>query len=287
MQSTPAALAHAVDGLAAIDVNRFVGPGVPGLPRRLRLRQRFQYASWQGGGGVVSNTIADGKHVRSLIGKPPAAFQFKTEHIFGAAKAPAHVEPYVGNPLIILTAVGATPTAAGATALAADGVATATLGVVSSVPGRTVNWVVRSGDSTITGGNPAALPATATLQAGVKAGTFRLRVADSVFPNRRADGKFKVAAVKLRGIRATPGTVPVGAATATVSVTAQPGARILNWTVDAAAAAAGVTVTPVTGPGLAMNVVVTRPAGFRGKVKVRAADSVLAARTRSVTIRFR
>jgi Domain of unknown function (DUF4157) len=284
---TPSGMLNVADALPAIDVNRFIGPGVPGLPRRWTFRQRMQYASWQGAGGVVSKTIADGKHIRSLIGKPPAAFQFKTEHVFGAAKAPARVEPYLGNPLIILSAVRATPTAAGATALAADGAATANLGVASSVAGRTVNWTVRTGDSTITGGNPAALPATATLQAGVKAGTFALRVADSVFPNRRADGTVRVAAVKLRGIRATPGTVPVGVNTAAVSVTADPGARTLNWTVDGAAAAAGVTVTATSGPGLAMNVVVTRPAGFKGKVKVKAADSVLATRTTSVTIKFK
>lgn len=284
---TPAAVLNVADGRQAIDVNRFVGPGVPHTPRRLIYRQRFQYSSWQGAGAVVSRTIADGQHIRSLIGAP-GAFQFRTEDVFGAVKAPPRNEPYVGNPLIVLSGVTATPTAAGATALAADGAATANLSVNSTVAGRTVNWSVLSGDVAIIAGNPAALPATATLRAGVRAGTFRLRAADTIFPNRRADGRVRVAGVRLRGVRATPRSVPAGVLTSNVSINADPGGRTLNWTVDAAAAAAGVTVAPAaTGPGLAMNVTVTRPAAFKGRVTVTATDSVLAARTARTTIQFR
>jgi hypothetical protein len=283
---TPAGILNVADGLPAIDVNRFVGPGVPHLPRRLIYRQRFQYSSWQGAGAVVSGTIADGRHIRSLIGRP-GAFQFRTEHRFGAVAAPRRNEPYVGNPLIVLTNVTATPTAAGATGLAADGVATANLSVNSSVAGRTVNWSIRSGDIAITAGNPAALPATATLQAGVRRGNFRVRAADSIFPNRRVDGRVRVVPVRLRNLRAAPSRVPAGTLTTTVNVNAVPGGRTLSWAVDAAAAAGGVTVAPaVTGPGLAMNVTVTRPAGFTGRVTVTATDSVLAARSGTARIRF-
>ncbi len=284
---TPSGVLNVADGLPAIDVNRFIGPGVPHPPRRLIYRQRFQYSSWQGAGAVVSRTLADGQHIRSLIGGP-GAFQFRTEDVFGAVKAPPRNEPYVGNPLIILSNITATPTAAGATALAADGAATANLTVNSTVAGRTVNWSVLSGDVAITAGNPAALPAAATLQAGARAGTFRLRAADSIFPNRRADGRVRVAPVQLRGITAAPRSAAAGVLTSNVSINANPGGRTLNWTVDAAAAAAGVTVGPATtGPGLAMNVTVTRPAAFRGRVTVTATDSVLAARTARTTIQFR
>lgn len=283
---TPAGVLNVADGRPAIDVNRFVGPGVPHLPRRLIYRQRFQYASWQGAGAVVSRTIADGQHIRSLVGSP-GAFRFRTEHRFGGVAAPARTEPYVGNPLIVLTNVTATPTAAGATGLAADGAATANLAVNSSVAGRTINWSILNGDSAITAGNPAVLPATATLRAGLRTGSFRVRAADSIFPNRRVDGRVRVVPVRLRNLRAAQSRVPVGTLATNITVNAEPGARHLNWTVDAAAIAAGVTVAPaVTGPGNAMNVTVTRPAAFTGRVTVTATDAVLAARTGTVRIRF-
>ena len=276
-----------VDGLPAIDVNRFVGPGVPHLPRFETVRQRFVYASWQGGGAVVSNVIGDGQHMRSLTGLP-GAFRFRTDHNIGAVRAPQRNEAYAGNPLIILSNVVATPTAAGATGLAADGVATANLAVNSSVAGRSVNWAVRTGDSVIAAGNPAVLPATATLQAGLRAGRFGLRAADAVFPNRRADGTVRLVPVQLRNLRATPGTVAAGTLASNVTVNADPGGRTLNWALDAAATAAGVAVAPIaTGPGLAMNVTVTRPAGFSGSVTVTATDAVLAVQHASVRIRFR
>jgi hypothetical protein len=185
--------------------------------------------------------------------------------------------------------VVATPTAPGATALAADGAATANLTVASNVAGRTVNWSVRSGDIAIIAGNPAVLPAAATLRAGVRTGTFGVRAADTIFPNRLVDGNVGVVAVALRNMRAAPNPVPSGTATSTVSLNANPGGRTVNWVVDPASAAAGVTVVPnTTGPGAPpMSVVVTRPAGFTGSVTVTATDSVLAARTNSVRIRFK
>ncbi|WP_429343285.1 eCIS core domain-containing protein [Paraburkholderia sp. GAS42] len=284
--ATSSAVLNVADGRQAIDVNRFVGPGVPQLPRRLIYRQSFQYASWQGAGAVVSNTIASGQHIRSLIGGP-GAFRFRTEHRFGGVAAPAHNEPYVGNPLIVFNSVAATPTAAGATGLAADGVATANLSVNCTVAGRTVNWSVLGGSITITGGNPATLPATAQLQAGNVSGNFRVRASDSIFPNRRVDGSVRVVPVRLRNLRAAPQRVPAGTLISNVSVNAEPGARTLNWAVDATAASAGVTVSPVvTGPGLAMNATVTRPAGFSGRVTVTATDAVLAARRETVRILF-
>lgn len=290
---TPAGLLNVADGLPAIDVNRFVGPGVPQLPRFNIDRQRFQYASWQGAGAVVSNVIADGQHIVSLRGRP-GAFLFRTEHRFGSIAAPPLPELYAGNPLIIFTNVQAQPTAAGTTGLAADGAATANLAVNSNVAGRTVNWSILSGDIAIIAGNPAALPATATLQAGVRAGNFRVRAADSVFPNRRVDGRVRVVPVRLRNLRAAPSRVPAGTLTSNVTVNAEPGGRTLNWTVDAAAAAAGVTVAPAaTGPGRAMNITVNRPLpppppahGFTGSVTVTATDAVLPARTERVRIQF-
>ena len=272
---------------AAIDANRFLGPGTTGLPRAVTYRQGFQYASWAGAGTVVSKTITNGFHIRSLIG-PASNLRFKTEHRFGSVAATPHVEPYVGNPLIEFSNIAATPTAPGATSLAADGVSTADLSVNSTVGGRTVTWSVLSGDIAIIGGNPATLPATALLQAGTRTGNFKVRVADTVFPNRQADGRVPVTAVALRRIRATPNRVPPGTPSTTVSLDAQPGGRTVNWSVDAAAAARGVTVNPpVTGPGApATSVTVTRPAGFTGSVTVTAADSVLAARTARVVVRF-
>ncbi len=274
----------------SIDVNRFVGPGVPHLPRAVTLRQEFIYASWQGGGAVFSNVMDRGRHIKSLVEDGPGRFRFTTEHDFPLARlTPIGFEPYVGPPLIVFSNIRATPAAAGATDLAADGAATANLSVTSSVvaPARTANWTVLTGDTVIAGGNPAVLPATATLQAGVRAGTFRLRAADSLFPNRRVDGNVRLVPVRLRNLRAAPGRVPAGTLSSVVSINADPGGRTIDWTVDAAATAAGVTLAPaVTGPGLAMNTTVTRPAGFHGRVTVTATDRVLAVRTAAVQINF-
>ncbi|MBX9403072.1 DUF4157 domain-containing protein [Lysobacter sp. BMK333-48F3] len=285
---TPTALPNVGDGRPAIDVNRFVGPGVPQLPRFWNFRQRFQYSSWRGAGAVVSRTFADGVHERSLRGSQAAGFQFRTDHRFGGVAAPPRNDPYAGNPLIVFSAVTATPNAAGATALAADGAATARLTVASSVAARSARWNVLSGDVVITAGNPAALPAAATLRAGVQAGRFRLRAADTIFPNRRADGRVRVAAVRLRNMRAAPSPVPVGTLSSVVTLNAEPGGRNIVFTVDPAAAAAGVTVAlNANPPGVAVAATVTRPAAFTGVVTVTARDSVLAARTATTRIRFR
>ena len=284
---TPIGLPNIVDGLPAIDVNRFVGTGVPQLPRFWNFRQRFQYASWRGAGAVVSRTIADGVHLRSLRGSPPAAFQFRTEHRFGGVAAPPRNEPYAGNPLIIFSAVTARPNAVGATALAADGVATANLTVTSTVAGRSANWTVRAGDSTVTAGNPALLPAPARLTAGLRAGIFGLRAADTIFANRRSDGTVRIEAVRLRNMRAAPGRVAAGTLTSVVSLNANPGGRVVNFAVDAVAAAAGVTVVRnPAAPGVAVTATVTRPAAFTGNVNVTATDTILAARNANVRIRF-
>jgi hypothetical protein len=285
--TAPPLMANVADGLPAIDVNRFVGPGVPGLPRRLIYRQGFVYFAWQGAGAVFSNQFDNGRHRRSLI-RQGANFRFTTEHIFPNATAPIRNEAYAGPPLIVFSAARALPTAAGATALAADGAATANLAVNSNVAGRSANWAVLSGDSTVTAGNPAVLPGTATLTAGVRAGNFRMRASDSVFPNRRTDGALRVEAVRLRNMRAALPRVPAGTLSTNVSINAQPGGRTLNWTLDAAAIAAGVVVNPPsTGPGpAAATVTVTRPAAFRGTVTVTATDSVLAAQRATATVRF-
>lgn len=285
---TPVALPNVADGLPAIDVNRFVGPGVRQLPRFWNFRQRFQYSSWRGAGAVVSRTFADGVHERSLRGSPTAGFQFRTDHRFGGVAAPPRNDPYAGNPLIVFSAVTATPTAAGATALAADGRATARLTVASTVAARSARWNVLAGDSAVTAGNPAALPAAATLTAGLRAGNFRLRAADTIFPNRRADGRVRVEAVRLRNMRAAPSPVPLGVLTSVVTLNANPGGRVVNFIVDPAAAAAGVVVAVNAGPpGVAVAATVTRPAGFTGVVTVTATDSVLAARSATTRIRFR
>ncbi|MDQ4053456.1 MAG: hypothetical protein M3237_12265 [Actinomycetota bacterium] len=278
---------NVADGRPAIDVNRFVGPGVPQLPRRLIYRQRFVYSSWQGAGTVTSDVLADGQHIRSLVGTP-GAFGFSSHHRFGGVASTPPAEPYLGPPLIVLTAIVATPTALGATALAADGVATATVTATTTVAGRTVTWTVLSGGVTFTAGNPSIPPAAATLRAGLAAGRARIRAADTIYGNRRADGNVTVAPVALRNMRAAQPTVPPGTTTTTVSVDALPGGRVVDWTVDAAAAAAGVTVTPPrTGPAApGVTVTVTRPAAFTGRVTVTATDSVLTRRNAKVRIRF-
>jgi hypothetical protein len=287
LATAPPMMANVADGLPAIDVNRFVGPGAPGLPRRLIYRQGFVYFAWQGAGAVFSTQFDTGRHRRSLI-QQGAAFRFTTEHIFPRAIAPIRNEAYGGPPLIVFSAVRAVPTAAGATALAADGASTANLVVTSSVVGRSANWSVLTGDVNVTAGNPAVLPAMATLTAGARTGNFRIRAADSVFPNRRADGQVRVEAVRLRNMRAAPRRVPAGTLVANISINAQPGGRTLNWTMDAAALAAGVAVNPPsTGPGPpAANVTVTRPAGFRGTVTVTATDSVLAGQRATASVQF-
>jgi len=278
---------NVADGLPARDVNRFVGPGVPQLPRRQIFRQGFVWFAWQGAGAVFSTEIDNGVHRKSLI-RQGGNFRFTTEHIFPNATAPIRNEAYAGPPLIVFSAVAVAPVAPGATALAADGAATANVTVNSNVAGRSATWNVLTGDSAVSAGSPAVLPAAATVTAGLRAGNFRIRAADAVFPNRRVDAALRVEAVSLRNMRAVPQRVPAGALVANVSINARPGGRTVNWVLDAAATAAGVVLnTPTTGPGpVASNVTVTRPAGFRGRVTVTATDSVLAARRATATVQF-
>jgi hypothetical protein len=276
-------------GNALIDVNRFVGPGVAQtLPARSIIRQGFHWLGWAGVPNW-SNEFEHGVQRRSLV-QQAGAFRFTTEHIHTGATAAVRNEAYVGPPLINLTNVTATPLAPPAASLAADGVATASVTVATNVPGRTVNWTVLTGTMAFTAGAAAApVGGAATLQAGAAAGSFQVRVADSVFPNRRAEGTVRIVAVNLSGMTAAPRRVPAGTASTTVTLSARPGGRTVNFAVDGAAAAAGVVVAPnapAAAAAVARSAIVTRPPGFTGTVVVTATDSVLAARTDTVRIRF-
>ena len=156
---------------------------------------------------MTSRVFADGLHIRSLLGAP-GAFTFGTEHRFGGVASTPAPEPYLGPNLIVLTAIVATPTAPGATDLAADGVATATVTATTTVAGRTVSWTVLSGGVSFTAGNPSIPPAPATLPAGLRSGTARVRAADTRFPNRRGEGNVTVAPVVLRPMVAPPRPCP-------------------------------------------------------------------------------
>jgi hypothetical protein len=281
---TPAGILHAVDGLPAIDVNRFVGPGVPALPRTLIYRQQMVWAAWRAG-NIASLPIADGQHLRTLV-KRFIGFGFTTHHTFaGVAPSTPGAEAYAGPPLIELDRLVVTPRAPGATALAADGASTGDALVRTTVAGRPVGWTVLSGDISVPAGNPSVPPGPATVQAGALIGSFGLRAADSTYPNRQFDGAVNVQAVRLHSMSSTFAF----RATSTVKVLADPGGRVVNWSLDAAAVAAGVTVAPaITGPGAArMTVTVTRPAGFTGTVVVTAVDSVVPAATASTPVKFR
>ncbi|HWT54295.1 MAG TPA: hypothetical protein VN066_05765, partial [Rhodocyclaceae bacterium] len=239
---TPFNIPHRIDGRDAIDVNRFVGPGVPQLPRTLNYKQKMVYVYWLAG-TVVSRPFASGNQIRRLIGAP-GNFQFTSDQVFGSAAAPQRAEPYVGNPLIEYSNMLMTLTAPGATALAADNASTGNLTVNSTVPSGQVNWRVINGDMSFITANPVTLPGASTLRAGNRAGRFTIRVEDVNYANRRLDGEIRVAKVTLDNIRAADPVVPPGTLSTTVSLDAQPGGRTLNWSVDAAAAAAGVTVNP-------------------------------------------
>jgi len=273
-----------VDGRPARDVNRFVGPGVPGLPRTTIYRQRMVWAAWRAG-NVASTSIAEGRHIRTLV-RRGAGFGFDVRHTFvGVVPSTPATEVYAGPPLIVLTQLRVTPVAPGATALAADGTSTGNALVTTTVAGRPVNWTVLAGGLAVPAGNPSVPPGTATVRAGLVAGRFGLRAADSIYGNRRRDGNVTVRAVRLRGMSSSTASPT----TSTVRVFADPGGRVVNWNLDPAAVAAGVTVAPATtGPGAArMTVTVTRPAGFVGTVLVTAADSVLPAAMASTSVRFR
>jgi hypothetical protein len=241
--------------------------------------------SWTG--TYAGSSMPTGTHERSLR-RQGAGHIFRTEQIFPAGHAPAMNDPYAGPPLIVLTGITLTPTPPATGSLAADGVSTGTLSAASTVATRQLNWSVLSGGSsaTVTGagigvGTPAAVVA------GTTAGTVRVRVADTVFPNRRGEGSFRVVAVKVAGGSASPATVPAGVTTSAVSVTASPGGRTLDFTLDAAAVAAGVTASAPGVVGSTHTVTVTRPAGFTGTVTVTAADRTLPAKSAKVKVRFK
>lgn len=273
-----------------INVNRSVGPGVAAaaaLPQIWELRQGFHWSSWT---GAWSTEFDNGIHRRSLILVGPDFF-FRTEHIFPGASAAAFDEPYKGPRLIDLSNVRVTPFRPAATGLADDNVATANMRVTSSVPGRRVNWSVLGGATLALVGPAAAgaVPATATarLRSGLAAGVFTIRAADSVFPNRRVDGNVIVVSVAFT--RVSPAAQTLAARSVTLNLLAAPGGRTVNWTVDAAAAAAGVRIAGSSPSGVAAplrRAVLTRWAAFAGAVTVTATDSVLAARMTTFTVTF-
>ena len=286
--ATPIGAAAGAAGDAnPINVNKFVGPGVAKkLPARWFLRQGFHWHSWA---GAWSTEFDNGTHQRSLIQSGAKAFKFQTDHVFPAAKSGTWLDAYVGPPLIVFSGITATPLAPAAAGWAADGVATANLNVVSSVPGRKVVWSATGGGFAVPGA-PAAVGTPAVGTAGAAAGSFGVKVADTVFPNRQLVGKVTIQSVNVSGMTAPVAKVPAGTNTAVINLSAAPGGRTVNFTVDAASAAKGVTVLGVV-PGAAnapaRGAKVTSPAGFKGKVTVTAADSVLPAKKASVTITFK
>jgi hypothetical protein len=283
------AAAGAAGDANPINVNRFEGPGAAArMPRIWILRQGFHYSDWAGN---WSNEFDRGIHRRSLIRRAFNNYIFRTEHIFPLARARTFNEPYAGPPVIILNNFTATPQPAGVPALAADNTATATITVNSSVAGRNVNWTSVGANAmnfaipAAGAAAPVANPATVTAPAP---GRYTVRVVDSVFPNRRVEGTVRAVPVRFRSLR-SPRRVAAGTLTADVTVRADPGNRIVNWTVDGASAAAGVTIVGVV-PGApaaaARGATVTRPAGFTGRVTVTATDSVVAAATAPRVIDF-
>jgi hypothetical protein len=290
-QVTVGSTAQTPAGTPAIDVNRFLGPGAPGLPKTLSTGQAFVYFSWAGGGAVFSKIFDRGVQRRILVNDGPNGFV--TEQVFPGART-RFPEPYNGNPLINFTGFtlgGFTP--AGATALAADGFATANMSVNvtstagAAIAGRNISWSVLSGSINLPAGAAPSAPAATMVQAGLKPGTARVMGVDSVFPNRQIKANIPVAAVRLRGMAGAPAVVGPGVLSTVVNVNADPGGRTLQWVLDGAAMSAGLTVVP-NAPGAppAQSATVTRPAGFTGRVTVTATDSVVSNASSSTTIRF-
>ncbi|MGM1064883.1 hypothetical protein [Saccharothrix sp. Mg75] len=257
-----------------IDVNAFEGPGVPHPPRLILYRQQFFWMSWTG--TFATTASATGTHRRTLL-RSGGGHVFRTEQFFPGAAAPPMNDPYAGPPLVVLSGVTAAP-------VAADGVSTTNATVATTVPGRQVDWSVLSGggSAAITAGaaaNPVGSPAVLT--ATTTAGRVRLRVADTAFPHRRADGVVRVLPVALRGMTA-PRSVAAGVGVATVSVTASPAGRVVDFVADN-----GAVVGPPAVAGNVHTATVTPPVGFTGVVTVTANDHVLPARTATRRIRFR
>lgn len=118
------------------------------------------------------------------------------------------------------------------------------------------------------------------------AGVHNVRVTDSVFPNRRADAAVTVVPVALT--RVSPAAQTVAVRSLALTLQAAPGGRVVRWSVDAAAFAAGVRVAGSAAAAAAPVRIATlrRPPAFVGAVTVTAADSVLAARTATFTVTF-
>ena len=283
-------------GTSPRDINNYVGPGATArLPRITILRQGLHHRSWTGTWGTEFD---HGIHRRSLRRDSTQAsgFGFRTEHIYRGARATVRNQNYIGPPLISFNAINVAVNAPAAQALAADGVARGQVTVTApTVPGRNVFWRVVGGAIGIPiplAGAAAPVAAAATVQAGFVPGRARIQVVDQTFPNRQATVAIQVRAVRFRRMRAAPRRVPAGVLTSAITLLADPGGRIVNWSVDPSAAAAGVTVVggAVAGAAIglpARNAVVTRPAGFTGRVTVTARDSIIPARSASVTVRFR
>jgi hypothetical protein len=244
--------------------------------------------------GTQSKEFDKGIQRRSLRAKG-GGFIFRTEQIFPGARAKVVNDAYAGPPLIKLTGLAVVPKLPAAQGIADDGVATAQATINTNVPLRKVNWLVLRAPIAFTTpplGKTIGVGAKAIIQSGRVAGRFPIQVQDSIFHNRQQKGHVKIEKVRLRNMTAVPRTVPAGTQTSTVTVNAHPGGRNLVFTVDPAAAAAGVVVVPIfpVGPAAALparTVIVSRPPAFRGTVTVTARDQILRGRQNSVRIRFR
>lgn len=288
-------VAGAAGDANTINVNRYVGPGVAaGLPRVSIDRQGFHFLGWAGTNW--SGEFAKGIHQVTLRARG-AGHIFVTEHILGGIPARPFVDPYAGPPLIVFTGItNPAPAAPPAAQLAADGAATANLNVAPPLPaGRLVNWSVVGGPLTFTvpaAGAAIAVANPATVQAGLVPGNFRIRVNDSVFPNRRFERNIQLVPVRLHGIAAPVVRVPPATLTTLVNVLADPGGRIVDWVVDPISSAAGVAVAPnaVAGPAVAAPgraATVTKPnAAWTGRVTVTGNDRALPGKRQSIVIVF-
>jgi hypothetical protein len=284
--------------IQGININRFIGPGVPGLPRSQQNRQEFCWIGWTGP-AVFSDIFATGFHRRTLAAAGGGAFTVTTQQVFGGvALTPPTVDAYIGLPLITFTGINLLPTAGAAVNLAADTTSTGGLGATAQTPAgaaypapaRSVRWTVLSGDVIITGGNPAVLPARTAVRAGSRSGTFQVRAEDTVHPNRRAQGNITVQPVTLTGIVAAPASpIPAATVSTVVSVTGLPNGRQVTWSLDnVSTARAFRLIPPISGPMAAavpLTTTVSRPlAGGAGTVTVTAVDSLTNARQRIVIV---
>jgi hypothetical protein len=273
-------------GRASIDVNQFVGPGAPGLPAISDNRQGMHFLGWTGN-PPWSNEFANGIQ-RVMLLAQGNGFIVRTDQRFGGVSAPPRIEPYAAPspPLIRFTNIVATPNAPAARGLAADGVAQAGIAFVSTTPARPVNLTLLNGSmafTTVIAGAPAAGPHT--VQAGLVPMTARIRIADATFANRRAEQNIGIVPVNVRFVGGIL-DVPAGTPAAALNLSAAPGGRTLVPTVTTPGFVA-VQVAPAVPANAARQVTVTRPGPGPATVSVTIADSVLAAKSVTVRIRFR